>query len=1131
MGKAKYFTLFLLLMSVVVFTLSVRKLMHVDNHESEFRKYLSIESAGFKETIKDINDVNFYKTIFLTRIYHKDSLLYHNDILDESEVYELYHVESYKLGKYTVKLYLLHSPGKGFVNSSGIPIILNDYKYHRKKNDRQLSKGWRINKVHIYNAWFRLFAYLSFVFILFSGLRYLPKLVKKYITDSPLIDIATVFILWSLIRFGMDELNLLYSIDARFKTFLFLISDIISLYFLVFQVKMIPWVTQMLRSSSLTLSLAGTSFVYLSYLYIRHYIAILDYNFDINHALQLSGEHIVFMIFYMILSAVVFMGLNRYIDEDAKEVKLAQKLTQLFIFPLIAAIVFLFVLKKSVVVILSLFVLLAIFSFDLYRNIEEKRLTYYVWWIIFQAVLTSFIFYQPSKERSTSDFQKLINASFYTPDDADLSLVNQFKERINSSNLINTLFSVTEDQTPESSDIRKYIFEKSNLRSQNHIELESVNIFKNGKSLVKGAEYDYQTIRQHIRKRLELKKEIYYLPVSPHFILHFRGPERNDIYITLKHRWFDPPKFPYILTLDGRVIQRNNLSLLGITDGKLPNKVNENPVELKNGYQAIVYNAEKGFIGPISLFTLIFAFGVIGVLITIVLNQRFNFIYTEEKTLKFADRSSLSFRIQVAIVGLSIIIFTVIGIMTTIYLNRMSAQERAQKSRVSSDLLIKYINEELGNNEDINSIKNYLTEQAPRLGELFEGSIDIYDQRGYNLKSSRPSSEYAPNLPNPVLMNMSTALNKINQGKFSSYPVSDRYNIIQINTQNNANTLYLGYSPSILRYSNVEKEYVRTYIGTMLNVYIFLFLLATAIAITISNTVTNPLTILKNNLRTYKFGKTHPKLDWSSNDEIGELINEYNLLTDEITKSADLLAKTEREMAWREMAKQVAHEIKNPLTPMKLSLQYLERASKDDPEKAKVLIQKISNTLMEQINNLTQIADSFSNFATLPKTTNETIVLNEVVEAIHDLFRKREDMDIDMLEPVEDVRVLADRNHLVRILNNVVKNATQAIPETRRGKIEMELTKNEHKAIIRVSDNGTGISDEMRPKVFTPNFTSKSSGTGLGLAICANMLESMNGRIYFESTEGVGTDFYIELPLIKDEGLTPGQEVVVLEDE
>jgi len=251
------------------------------------------------------------------------------------------------------------------------------------------------------------------------------------------------------------------------------------------------------------------------------------------------------------------------------------------------------------------------------------------------------------------------------------------------------------------------------------------------------------------------------------------------------------------------------------------------------------------------------------------------------------------------------------------------------------------------------------------------------------------------------------------------------------------------------------------------------------------------------------------------------LINEYNLLTEKLDESVDILARTERDVAWREMAKQVAHEIKNPLTPMKLSIQYLEKAVKANPDNAQELIERISITLIEQINNLNQIANEFSNFATMPKASNEKIIINEIVEAIHDLFRKREDMEIRMTEPIDDLFVFADRNHLVRILNNIVKNAIQAIPTDQQGKIKISLTKEGGKAVVSVKDNGTGIPDHMKDKVFTPNFTTKSSGTGLGLAISANMIESFNGKIYFETQVGEGTTFFVEIPLMRLEDNFP----------
>jgi len=170
--------------------------------------------------------------------------------------------------------------------------------------------------------------------------------------------------------------------------------------------------------------------------------------------------------------------------------------------------------------------------------------------------------------------------------------------------------------------------------------------------------------------------------------------------------------------------------------------------------------------------------------------------------------------------------------------------------------------------------------------------------------------------------------------------------------------------------------------------------------------------------------------------------------------------------------------------------------------------------LIEQIDNLSQIAGEFSSFGKLPQGQNEKVILNEIVSTIHDLFRKRDDMDITLAVPIDEIFVFADKNHLIRILNNIVKNAIQAIPSGRRGMISLNLYKDEQNAYIKVSDNGVGIPENMYGKVFSPNFTTKSSGTGLGLAISANMIESFNGKIYFDTQETKGTDFYIKIPLM-----------------
>ena len=177
-------------------------------------------------------------------------------------------------------------------------------------------------------------------------------------------------------------------------------------------------------------------------------------------------------------------------------------------------------------------------------------------------------------------------------------------------------------------------------------------------------------------------------------------------------------------------------------------------------------------------------------------------------------------------------------------------------------------------------------------------------------------------------------------------------------------------------------------------------------------------------------------------------------MVSKLEESAEIMAKNERDSAWREMAKQVAHEIKNPLTPMKLSIQYLEKAIKQQPENAHKIAKKISSTMLEQIDNLTGIAEAFGNFAELPQTSNVKVELNNIVTVVHNLFRKREDMDIKLAVPIDPVFVYADKSQLVRILNNLVKNATESIPIERRGLIELSLYIRKDKAIIKVTDNG-----------------------------------------------------------------------------
>jgi nitrogen fixation/metabolism regulation signal transduction histidine kinase len=304
---------------------------------------------------------------------------------------------------------------------------------------------------------------------------------------------------------------------------------------------------------------------------------------------------------------------------------------------------------------------------------------------------------------------------------------------------------------------------------------------------------------------------------------------------------------------------------------------------------------------------------------------------------------------------------------------------------------------------------------------------------------------------------------------------------------------------------------VSSFLVALMNVYVFLLICAAILAYFISNSITRPLTIISEKLRILNLNKKNEPIEWKSRDEIGVLIGEYNKMITELEQSAQKLARGERESAWREMAKQIAHEIKNPLTPMKLSIQYLQRAiDAGDPNIAE-LAKKVTRTLDEQIENLSSIATAFASFAKMPKANNEIINLNELLKSIAELFNREGNakvaFDSESLSPF----VFADKNQLVSVFNNLVKNAIQSIPENRTGFVDIRVAEENDWVVVSVKDNGSGISKGLYEKVFVPNFTTKSSGTGLGLAISRQIIDGAGGSILFESVESEGSTFFVKL--------------------
>lgn len=320
--------------------------------------------------------------------------------------------------------------------------------------------------------------------------------------------------------------------------------------------------------------------------------------------------------------------------------------------------------------------------------------------------------------------------------------------------------------------------------------------------------------------------------------------------------------------------------------------------------------------------------------------------------------------------------------------------------------------------------------------------------------------------------------------------------------------------PYYSRQNELNNE-ISSYTVTFVNLYLFLILVAIALAYVVSQRISKPLQIIREKMS--KTGlKTNELIEWKQNDEIGRLVKQYNKMVLQLADSAQKLTESEREGAWKEMARQVAHEIKNPLTPMKLNIQHLQRAWADKNERLEETFKRVTTVLIEQIDSLSKLATEFSSFAKMPVNSFEKCNLTNSLLSTITLFEKSENVAFQYDSDFPPVMVFADREQLGRVFNNVIKNAIQAIPSDKKGLIKIELLIENGTVRVEITDNGKGIAEEDRTRIFVPNFSTKNSGMGLGLAITRKMVEAAEGRIWFESTVDEGTTFYIEWPILEE---------------
>jgi signal transduction histidine kinase len=401
------------------------------------------------------------------------------------------------------------------------------------------------------------------------------------------------------------------------------------------------------------------------------------------------------------------------------------------------------------------------------------------------------------------------------------------------------------------------------------------------------------------------------------------------------------------------------------------------------------------------------------------------------------------------------------------------------------------------------------------LADIHNLEINIYSLDGKLLKSSKASfsiDKVAPPISNYILKLVQSSVEKRYVDIKSIDGIKNRSSYSQIK-DDKFKPLGILNLPYVEDDGFYEKE-LRQYLLRLGQVYSFMLLVAFALAYFLSSYITKSLKTISDKISETSLNQKNEKIVIEANSkEINLLIKAYNAMVDKLEESAAKLAQSEREQAWREMAKQVAHEIKNPLTPMRLTVQSFQRKFDANDPNLKQKLDDYSKTLIQQIDTMSSVASAFSNFASMPAQQNETLNVVNIIELALDIFN--EDY-IAFEKDKEEIITKLDRTQLIRIITNLVKNATQSIPETQIEKHVVVSVKEANKnVIITVKDNGAGIESENTEHVFEPKFTTKTSGMGLGLGIIKNIIENYKGTITFETEFGKGTTFIVSIPIVK----------------
>jgi len=483
------------------------------------------------------------------------------------------------------------------------------------------------------------------------------------------------------------------------------------------------------------------------------------------------------------------------------------------------------------------------------------------------------------------------------------------------------------------------------------------------------------------------------------------------------------------------------------------------------------------------------------------------------KKLETKANLSLRARVFLAMTVLIVIAFVLITIITVPQFKTQSDEyheQRLERKEAQIQRSIAYFFQSSKKEISRLELDSILIEKIYQIADVQSVNFSIYNLKGKLINSTLPKTHLNNinfELLTKILNNKDSKIIEIKKEDDIQYRSS--YSLILDDQFNPLWILNLPYFDD----DNLNTYELDSFIVVLLEVYFFLLILSIIISYFVSIYITRAISEIAYKMNQTRLDKTNTKIEIKARSkEVYSLVSSYNKMVEMLDESVEELSKSNKEQAWREMAKQVAHEIKNPLTPMKLSVQSFQKGFDINDQNVHDKLDEFIQTLIQQIDTMNSIASAFSNFAEMPAQQGEKINIIQTIRLALEIFKEKH---IKFISDFKDVQVNIDRTQMVRIITNLVKNSIQACETIEKPLIQVFIKKKKNNIVIKIKDNGIGISKSIGNKIFEPNFTTKTSGMGLGLGMVKNLVNSYDGKITFKSKINSGASFIISFPISK----------------